>query len=132
MVDAGVQAAIAANDNNKRLTHMTKFYGNAKDTLTASKFIVRLEQAAAIRTWNNTRKCAKFCHLMYSEANGFMSATLKKAKRVNDDWDNHKKLFLQFFDIKGMAKLNFLALHDMNQGPKEKVQDFWTKIQVHC
>ena len=29
-----------------------------------------------------------------------------------------------------MAKLNFFALHDMKQGPMEKVNNFWTKIQV--
>ena len=59
-----VQNAIAANDKTKRLTDMPKFYGNSKDTLTARKFIERLEQAAKIGTWNNNRRCAEFCHLL--------------------------------------------------------------------
>ena len=128
MADPGVQAAIAANNNSKRLTDMPKFFSNAKDTLTACKFMERLEQAASIRNWNNTRKCAEFCHLQHSEANGFMSATLKKVEVANDNWDKHKKLFLKYFDMKGTAKLNFFALHDMKQGPTEKVRKFWTKI----
>ena len=71
MADAAVvQNTITANDNSKRLTDIPKFYGNAKDTLTARGFINRLEQAAKIGTWNDTRKCAEFCHLMHSEANG--------------------------------------------------------------
>ena len=40
-----------------------KFYGNSKDTLTARKFIERIEQATTIGVWNNTRKCAEFCQL---------------------------------------------------------------------
>ena len=121
MAVPGVQAAIATNDNSMRLTYVPKFYDNAKDTFTTRKFIVN---------WNNTRKCAEFCHLLHSEANGFMSATLKKVDIANEDWDEHKKLFLKYFDVKGMAKLNFFALHDMKQGPTGKVCNFWTKIQL--
>ena len=36
-----------------------------------------------------------------------------------------------FFDVKGTAKLNFFSLHEMKQGPAEKVRDFWTKVQLH-
>ena len=114
-----VQAAITANDNSKRLMDILKFYGNAKDTLTALKFMERFDQAAAIGNWNNTRKCAEFCHLLHSEANGFRSATLKKVEVANNDWDKHKKLFLKYFDVKGTAKLNFFALHKIKQGPTE-------------
>ena len=39
-----VQNAITANDNSKRLMDILKFYGNAKDTLTAQGFIKSLEQ----------------------------------------------------------------------------------------
>ena len=31
----------------------------------------------------------------------------------------------------GTAKLNFFSLHEMKQGPTEKVWDFWTKVQLH-
>ena len=116
----GVQASIAANENSKRLTYVPKFYGNAKDTLTARKFIERIKQAATYGAWNKTRKCAEFCHLLQLAANGFMSATLKKYKTAHNNWDNHKKLFLQFYkfyNIKGTTKLNFFALHEMKQGP---------------
>ena len=86
-----VQNAIAAHNNTKRLTDVPKLYGNTKDTLTACEFIKRLEQAAAIRTWNNKRKCAEFCHSLHSEANGFMMMTLKKAKVAEDDWLDTKR-----------------------------------------
>ena len=125
---AGVQQAIANNENSKRLTNVPKFCSNAMDMLTAHKFIKRIKQAATIGTWNDTKKCAEFCHLLQSKANGFMSATLKNYKTANNDWNEHKKLFLQFYNIKGTATL----LHDMKQGPTEKVPDFWTKIQVNC
>ena len=125
-----VQNAITANNNTKRLTDVPKFYGNSKDTLTAREFMKRLEQAANIGNWNNKRKCAEFCHLLHSEANGFMSATLEKLEVGEEDWDEHKKLFLKYFDVKGTAKLNFFALHELKQGPSEKVREFWTKIQV--
>ena len=91
----------------------------------------RLEQAAAIGNWADKRKCAEFCHLLHSEANGFMTMTLKKAKVADDDWPEHKEVFLSFFDVKGTAKLNFFSLHEMKQGPTEKVRDFWTKVQLH-
>ena len=108
-----------------------KFYGNTKDTLTARGFINRLEQAAKIGTWNDNRKCAEFCHLMHSEANGFMTMTLKKAKIAENDWAGHKEVFLSFYNVRGTAKLNFFSLHEMKQGPTEKVRDFWTKVQLH-
>ena len=126
-----VQNAIAANNNIKRLTELPKFYGNSKDTLSARQFVERLEQAAKIRSWNDTRKWAEFCHLQHFEANGFMSMTLKKAKVAENDWKAHKEVFLSFFDIKGIAKLNFFSLHEMKQGPSEKVWDFWTKVHLH-
>ena len=126
-----VQNAIAAHNNTKRLLDVLKFYGNTKDTLTACKFIKRLEQAAAIGTCNDKRKCAEFCHLLHSEANGFMTMTLKKAKVTEEDWAGHKKVFLKFYDVKGTAKLTFFSLHEMKQSSTEKVKDFWTKVQLH-
>ena len=57
--------------------------------------------------------------------------TLKKAKVADDNWAGHKEVFLSFFDVKGTAKLNFFSLHEMKQGPAEKVRDFWTKVQLH-
>ena len=132
-----VQNAIAAHDNTKRLTVMPKFYGNTKDTLTARKFIKRFEQAAAIGTWNDKRKCAEFCHLLHSEANGFMTMTLKKAKVTEDDWAGHKKVFLKFYDVKGTAKLNFFSLHEMKQDPKKRSETSgpkfnctWTALRI--
>ena len=126
-----VQNAIAANNNTKRLTDIPKFYCNSKDTLTAHAFVDRLEQAAKIGNWNEARKCAEFCHLMDSEAKGFMMMTLKKPKIVENDWAGHKEVFLSFFAVKGTAKLNFFSLHEMKQGPMEKVRDFWTKVQQY-
>ena len=32
--------------------------------------------------------------------------------------------------MNGTAKLNFFALHELKQGPSEKVREFWTKIQT--
>ena len=119
------------HDNTKTLMDVPKFYGNTKDTLTAREFIKRLEQAAAIGTWNYNRKCAEFCHLLHSEAKGFMTMTLEKAKIAENDWAGHKKVFLKFYDIKVTARLNFFSLHEMKQGPTEKVGDFWTKVQLH-
>ena len=57
--------------------------------------------------------------------------TLKKAKIAENDWAGHKEVFLSFYDVKGTAKLNFFSLHEMKQGPTEKVRDFWTKVQLH-
>ena len=131
MQAADFQNALAANDNSKRLTDVPKFYGNLKDTFTAREFLKRLEQAAAFVNWANKRKCAEFCHLLHSEANGFMMMTLKKAKFAGDNWAGHKEVFLSFFDVKGTAKLNFFSLHEMKQGPSKKVRDFWTKVQLH-
>ena len=124
-----IQNAIAANDNTKSITDMQKFYGNSKDILTAREFMKRLEQAANIGTWNNKRKCAEFCHLLHLEANGFMSATLEKLEIRDEDWEGHCSTFLKYFDVKGTAKLNFFELHELKQGPSEKVREFWTKIQ---
>ena len=107
MQAADLQNAIAANDNTKRLTEVPKFYSNSKDTLTAREFTKRLEQAAGIGNWNDKRKCAEFCHFLHSEANQFMSMTLKKAKIGEEDWAGHKTVFLKFYDVKGTAKLNF-------------------------
>ena len=99
MQAADLQNAIAANDNTKRLTDVPKYYGNTKDTLTAREFVKRLEQAAAIGNWNDKQKCAEFCHLIHSEAKGFMTMTLKKAKIAEEDWAGHKRVFLKFYDI---------------------------------
>ena len=69
--------------------------------------------------------------MLHSEANRFMTMTLKKAKVADDNWAGQKEVFLSFFDVKGTAKLNFFSLHEMKQGPTEKVRDFWMKVQLH-
>ena len=128
MEPAGVKEAIAHNENRKRLTDLLEFYSNAKDTLTAWNIIESIKQAATIGKWNNTRKCAEFCHLLHTDERGFISQILKKAKTPNDDWTAHKKLFLDFYDIKGAAKFNFFVLHELKQTPSEKVRDFFTRV----
>ena len=57
--------------------------------------------------------------------------TLKKAKIAENDWAGHKEVFLSFYNVRGTAKLNFFSLHEMKQGPTEKVRDFWTKVRLH-
>ena len=69
----------------------------------SSMAMQRIPSPLASSSVEQHRKCEEFCHLLHLEANGFISATLKKYKTANDDWNINKKLFLQLFDIKGTA-----------------------------
>ena len=60
-----------------------------------------------------------------------LTMTLKKAKIAENDRAGHKEVFLSSYNVRGTAKLNFFSLHEMKQGPTEKVRDFWTKVQLH-
>ena len=70
--------------------------------------------------------------MLHTDERGFISQILKKAKTPNDDWTAHKKLFLDFYDIKGAAKFNFFVLHELKQTPTEKVRDFFTRVEIQC
>ena len=62
MQAADFKNSLAENYNSKRLTDVPKFYGNAKDTLTAWEFLKRLEQAAAGLTKENAQSSA-ICYI---------------------------------------------------------------------
>ena len=57
---------------------------------------------------------------------------IRKEKPAEDAWDEYKSIFMEYFEVNGTVQLNFFALHNLKQGPMQKVWDLFTRGQAQC
>jgi len=124
--------AQALNDHNRmrRSTDIPLFYARReKDTVLPRILIDRIEDAAAIATWDEARKIRelKLC---------FPERAIIWYKSLRDDnidlavWDDVKKEFLDTFEPKYSAKTVCTNFADLKQHPEESMNDYRCRVQV--
>jgi hypothetical protein len=129
---AGPALAAALNDHNRmrRSTDIPLFYARReKDTVLPRILIDRIEDAAAITTWDEARKIRelKLC---------FRDRSIIWWKSLRDDninlavWDDVKKEFLKTFEPKYSAKTVCANFADLRQHPEESMNDYRCRVQV--
>jgi hypothetical protein len=129
---AGPALAQALNDHDRMRCSMDipLFYARReKDTILPRILIDRIEDAAAIATWDEARKIRelKIC---------FRECALIWYKSLRDDnidlavWDDVKKEFLDTFEPKYSAKTVCTNFADLKQHPEESMNDYRCRVQV--
>jgi hypothetical protein len=123
-------AALKDHDCMRRSTDIPLFYARReKDTVLPRILIDRIEDAAAIATWDEARKIRelKLC---------FRDRAIIWWKSLRDDnidlavWDNVKKEFLETFKPKYSAKTVCANFADLRQHPEESMNDYRCRVQV--
>jgi hypothetical protein len=122
--------ALNDHDHMRRSTDIPLFYARRKkDTILPQILIDRIEDAAAIATWDEARKIRepKLC---------FRDCAIIWWKSLRDEaidlavWEEVKKEFLETFEPKYSAKAVCANFADLKQHPDESMNDYRCRIQV--
>jgi hypothetical protein len=127
---AGMAAALNDHDHMRRSTDIPLFYARRdKDTVLPRILIDRIEDAAAIATWDEARKIREL-KLCLRERAIIWWKSLRDTTIDITVWDNVKAEFLLTYEPKYTAKTVCANLTDLKQHPDESMNDFLCRIQV--
>jgi len=127
---AGMAAALNDHDRMRRSTDIPLFYARRdKDTVLPRILIDRIEDAAAIATWDEARKIREL-KLCLRERAIIWWKSLRDTTINIAVWDEVKKEFLTAYEPKYTAKTVCANFTDLKQHPDESMNDFLCRIQV--
>jgi hypothetical protein len=127
---AGMAAALNDHDRMRRSTDIPLFYARRdKDTVLPRILIDRIEDAAAIATWDEARKIREL-KLCLRERAIIWWKSLRDTTIDIAVWDDVKKEFLTAYEPKYTAKTVCANFTDLKQHPDESMNDFLCRIQV--
>ncbi len=127
---AGMAAALNDHDRMRRSTDIPLFYARRdKDTVLPRILIDRIEDAAAIATWDEARKIRELKLCLRDRAIIWWKS-LKDTNIDTNVWDDVKKEFLTAYEPKYTAKTVCANFTDLKQHPDESMNDFLCRIQV--
>jgi hypothetical protein len=127
---AGMAAALNDHDRMRRSTDIPLFYARRdKDTVLPRILIDRIEDAAAIATWDEARKIREL-KLCLRERAIIWWKSLRDTSIDLAVWDDVKKEFLTAYEPKYTAKTVCANFTDLKQHPDESMNDFLCRIQV--
>ena len=123
-------AALNDHDRMRRSTDIPLFYARRdKDTVLPRILIDRIEDAAAIATWDEARKIREL-KLCLRERAIIWWKSLRDTTIDIAVWDEVKKEFLTAYEPKYTAKTVCANFTDLKQHPDESMNDFLCRIQV--
>jgi len=127
---AGMAAALNDHDRMRRSTDIPLFYARRdKDTVLPRILIDRIEDAAAIATWDEARKIRELKLCLRDRA----IIWWKSLRDTTTDlavWDEVKTAFLRAYEPKYTAKTVCANFTDLKQHPDESMNDFLCRVQV--
>jgi hypothetical protein len=127
---AGMAAALNDHDRMRRSTDIPLFYAcRDKDTVLPRILIDRIEDAAAIATWDEARKIREL-KLCLQERAIIWWKSLRDTNIDTAVWDDVKAEFLTTYEPKYTAKMVCTNFTDLKQHPDESMNDFLCRIQV--
>jgi hypothetical protein len=127
---AGMAAALNDHDRMRRSPDIPLFYAcRDKDTVLPRILIDRIEDAAAIATWDEARKIREL-KLCLRERAIIWWKSLRDTTINIAVWDDVKKEFLTAYEPKYTAKTVCTNFTDLKQHPDESMNDFLCQIQV--
>jgi hypothetical protein len=126
----GLAQALNNHDHMKRSTDIQLFYAcHEKDTVLPCILINRIEDAAAIATWDEARKIREF-KMCFRDRAIIWYKLLKDDNIDLNIWDDVKKKFLETFEPKYSAKMVCANFADLKQHPDESMNDYLCRVQV--
>ena len=118
---AAAGAALQADKIIKKSTDLPWYYGiPAKETISASDLITRLEAAAGVSNWDTDDKKIRELYLLFGEEALLWWKCTKRNEDCNiADWASVKKAFLLNYEPTITARTTCTNLADLVQRPNE-------------
>ena len=134
MADAAAQAAAQAAAN-RRLTEtisdLPKFYGNAKDTVSAENLSDRIDASITTLAWTQPMAYNYFKMALHSNAETWLKLMKETEDGFLEQWDVVKPLFKKRFGKKmDVAKIG-QVLDNLKMDPNEHVSEFAAKLNTN-
>jgi hypothetical protein len=127
---AGMAAALNDHDRMRRSTDIPLFFARRdKDTVLPRILVDRIEDAAAIATWDEARKIRELKLCLRDRAIIWWKS-LRDTTTDLANWDAVKSAFLRAYEPKYTAKTVCANFTDLKQHPDESMNDFLCRIQV--
>ena len=124
-----IAAALQGHDRFRRSMEMPLFFGQKdKDTITAQLFINRIETAARVANWENTRKLSEIYLVLRNRAVIWWNS-LEDAGIARDNWNAVKNEFLASYEPRYTAKITCASFTELTQRQGEGVHNYY--LQVH-
>lgn len=126
---AAVAQGLRLHEDVRRSTQLPLFYGFDKEnTVSAHTLIDRVEAAAAVANWDDPRKCRELQLILRREAALWWESLRHFDIDRNANWNQVKERFLKSYAPKFTARTNCLNLLKLSQGPNEKVQTYFLRL----
>jgi hypothetical protein len=133
-MDAGAQAAAQAAANrwlNDTISDLPKFYGTAKDTVSAENLVDRSDASIATLAWTQAMAYNYFKMALYSDAETWLKLMKETEDGFLEQWDFVKPLFKARFGKKmDVAKIG-QVLDNLKMDPNEHVSQFAAKLNTN-
>jgi len=134
MADAAAQQAAqqAANRRlNETILDLPKFYGTAKDTVSAENLIDRIDASIATLAWTQPMAFNYFQMALHSDAETWLKLIRDTEEGFQEQWDFIKLLFKVRFGKKmDVAKIR-QVLDNLKMDPNEHVDQFAAKMNTN-
>ena len=125
-----IAAGLQQHDDVRRSTQLPIFRGFNKDnTVSANILADRVEAAAHVGNWGDARKCRELFLILRDEALLWWES-LRHIDNLDrdEDWPLVKERLLKTYAPKFTARTNCLNLLKLSQGPAEKVQTYFLRL----
>ena len=134
MADAAAQAAAQAAANrrlNETISDLPKFYGTAKDTVSAENLADRIDASIATLAWTQPMAYNYFKMALHSDAETWLKLMKETEDGFLEQWDFIKPLFKARFGKKmDVAKIG-QVLDNLKMDPQEHVSKFAAKLNTN-
>jgi len=138
MADAAAQAAaqqaaqLAANRRlNETISDLPKFYGTAKDTVSAENLIDRIDASIATLAWTQPMAFNYFKMALHSNAETWLKLIKDTEDGFQEQWDFIKPLFKARFGKKMDVTKIGQVLENLKMDPNEHVDQFAAKMNTN-
>ena len=133
-MDAAAQAAAQAAANrrlNETISDLPKFYGTAKDTVSAENLADRIDSSIATLAWTQPMAYNYFKMALHSDAENWLKMVKETEDGYAETWDFIKPLFKARFGKKmDVAKIG-QVLDNLKMDPNEHVDSFAAKLNTN-
>jgi len=134
MADAAAQQAAQLAANcwlNETISDLPKFYGTAKDTVSAENVIDRIDASIATLAWTQPMAFNYFKMALHSDSETWLKLIKDTEDCFQEQWDFIKPLFKARFGKKmDVAKIG-QVLENLKMDPNEHVDHFAAKINTN-
>lgn len=123
-----LQNALNAHDRVRKSTDIPLYYGRKeKETTNARTLVARVNKAALIAGWDDTRKCQEFYMILRDKALIWWDSLDRIENFDKDNWVNVSTSFLAAYEPRFTARTTCTNFQELVQKSNEAVHDYYLR-----